>query len=206
MKFLLCFHSSESKIPLLNWLTNAAEVFEAILVQIRTTKEKQSPLRVLNCLKENGNVNIYRWGDTKYFYIGNPCIIKDPFVSPVPVKGDKNLVVILCLLLISSLPFFCFTALTTSWSSTLPVLHTSQKATHASERCSWFSWQCRAANGTKDFKAGKLRMICKINMYYSVMSEVHTSCFVLLRACSLSAVRFSVYDWGMTDSSIHFQA
>lgn len=110
------------------------------------------------------------------------------------------LVVILHLLLVSSLPFFCYTALTTTGSNALPcapqVLHISQKATHASERCSWLSWQCREANGTKGFKESKWRMISKINMYYSVMSEVHSSCFVSPRACSLSAVRFSVYDWG----------
>lgn len=56
-----------------------------------------------------------RW--CRIFYMGNFSIIKDPFVSPVPLKGDKMLVVILCLLLLSSLPFFCFTALTTTWSS-----------------------------------------------------------------------------------------
>lgn len=78
MKFLLCFCSSESNIHFLNWLANAAEVFEALLVQISTTKEKQSPLRVLNHLKENGNINVYRWGDTKFLYREPLALLKIP--------------------------------------------------------------------------------------------------------------------------------
>lgn len=131
----------------------------------------------------------------------------------VPVKGAKRLVVILCLLLICSFPFIFCMALADRWS----------KAPFQYSPCAWHImkshpcfWEMLlpsvAGNGTKGFELGKLRMMSKINMYYSVtlfkFQEVWSPYLLLCAAQSLLIICCQIFNvWlGVTDFSIHFQA